>query len=88
MEKQIVFIATVTEHESGWGSRPDGHLIATSRNAMSEKADSLPSSGEYSYSVGNVYPCYATEKAVQELANSESGCIWGGRDYTEYGEKI
>lgn len=75
---QIGYYASVTEYESGWGQRPDGYLIATSRKSFEAKKVKIENIGDHlEFSrVGELKICELHNTGYLALINSEDSTIW------------
>jgi hypothetical protein len=71
------YFCKVTEHESGWGSRPDGYLIALSREAFEAKAREIDSQMGPEFSrtekprIG-----FVTDALNERLKSAPLNCLW------------
>lgn len=72
MNVSVLFVQTLIESERGWGQRPDGYIIANSRELCEEKVKDICSRGNsecYNRPGGECFPVEATEKLLSELEN-------------------
>ena len=77
MTKRIGYVAAVTEYESGWGQRPDGHIVCLDKNKGIEfatrengKVWSMDDGPEFSIA-GDFKLCVLTETGYDELIERE-----------------
>ncbi|AGB07113.1 hypothetical protein phiST2_0354 [Vibrio phage phi-ST2] len=88
--KIVCYGALVTEVEHGWGTRPDGYIIAKSEAEVLKKGAEMreiAAKAKYGYEyIGDVFTFEPTQKAIEELTNREF--IWTGRDFSEWGKRI
>ncbi len=79
------YFCEVTEYESGWGSRPDGYLIALSREAFEAKAKEIDSQTGHEFSrtekprIG-----FVTDAMNERLNVAPLKCLWISDKPTEW----
>ncbi len=76
MSQNVAYYSSVTEHESGWGCRPDGYVVALTREAFDQKAKSINSQTGHEFSLVDSAAklCLITDEFAEEL--KEKGCVW------------
>ena len=76
--KYPAFYQTMTESEAGWGTRPDGFLVALTTEAFYARAQKIKEAGsyaEYSRVDGAPIACYVTEDTQNKLLEN-NGSVW------------
>ena len=78
---RIGYFVVVTESERGWGTRPDGYVIALSRIALDSKMAAMrehdqKGSGEYISIFGEVCSCVINAEYVAKIEANEEKAIW------------
>lgn len=77
--ESTVFFSGVTESERGWGTRPEGHLIALTLEQFNKRAMEIKAAGNidlYSTVNGPALRCVVTPEMMQRLQASADGTIW------------
>jgi hypothetical protein len=80
----------VTESEAGWGTRPDGFLVALDIDAFNERAQKIKNAGsyaEFSYVDGEPQPCFVTEETHAKLV-AGNGSVWLHLRPNDYSWKV
>tara|TARA_B100002019_G_C20823679_1_gene381841 strand:+ start:193 stop:468 length:276 start_codon:yes stop_codon:yes gene_type:complete len=77
---QKAYYSSVTESERGWGVRPDGYLIALSKDDFSKGKEYITedNTSEYISLIDNHKPllCFITDKMANNIKNSKNNFIW------------
>lgn len=79
MGQNVAYFNSVTERESGWGSRPDGYLVAKTKEQFVTKAAKIKAAGsyqEFSSVDGEPRLCLITDEMAAKLEAAEEGAIW------------
>ncbi len=88
--KIICYAAHVTEFEPGWGTRPDGYIIAKSEADVRAKGlqmQEIAKTSKHGYEyIGEIFKFEPTQKAIDELTDRDY--IWTGRNFTEWGTEL
>lgn len=77
MSQNIAYYNRVREFESGMGSRPDGFLIAQTKELFLEKAREIKAAGtyaEFSTVEGEPTLCLVTDEMAEKLKST--GTVW------------
>lgn len=77
MTQNVAYYNSVTEYEAGWGNRPDGYLIAKTKEQFIAKAADIKAAGSYAeFSSVNGEPkmCLVTDDMAQQL--EANGTVW------------
>lgn len=73
---KVAYVQVCMEYEAGWGTKPDGFVIATSREVL-DKADGsmrVTNSNSYgTYLQGTITPIALNEEGVNFLESYEKG---------------
>uniref|UniRef100_A0AB39CEM4 Uncharacterized protein n=1 Tax=Pseudomonas phage HRDY3 TaxID=3236930 RepID=A0AB39CEM4_9VIRU len=80
----------VIESEAGWGTRPDGFLVALDIDAFNRRANEIVSAGtyaEYSRVDGEPVPCYVTAETHAKLVEG-NGSVWLHLKPNDYSWKV
>lgn len=82
--KNVAYYAHVIEYESGWGSRPDGHLVALDKESFNTKAKEINSQRGEEYSRVGSDPklCLITDEMKEKL--EKFGVIWTGNNKKDW----
>ncbi|CAL9968345.1 hypothetical protein VPHD479_0125 [Vibrio phage D479] len=92
--KVIAYAAAVTEVEFGWGARPDGYLIAPTRDALvraQERAREQAKTSKYGYDVvEDIFTITPTAKSIEAMKNSKhEDRVFGiNNNLKDYGERV
>tara|TARA_B100000700_G_C15063044_1_gene867367 strand:+ start:1248 stop:1523 length:276 start_codon:yes stop_codon:yes gene_type:complete len=74
------YYSSITESERGWGIRPDGYLIALSKEDFKNGAQYITegSNNEYISLIDNTKPllCFISDEMVKKIKNSKRNFIW------------
>jgi hypothetical protein len=79
MNMQKGYYSTVTEYESGWGCRPDGYIIALTKEAFRDKKERIENLGdhrEYSRVDDDPKLCILTEDGYNTIKDVHGGVTW------------
>jgi hypothetical protein len=77
MGQNIAYYNRVREFESGMGSRPDGYLVAQTKELFIEKAREIKARGsyqEFSAVEGEPILCLVTDEMAEKL--KPTGTVW------------
>jgi hypothetical protein len=72
----VVYRVEVIEHESGWGSKPDGVLYSADRIALDLEIERIQSIGDHSYyrRVGEIGMCIVTDELRDKIGAKRTYC--------------
>lgn len=77
---QKAYYSSVTESERGWGIRPDGYLIALSKDDFSEGENYIldGNTSEYISTIDSNKPllCFITDEMANKIKKSKNNFIW------------
>lgn len=83
MSQNVAYYSGVTEYESGWGNRPDGYVVAKTKELFNAKAAEIKASGsyaEFSSVNGPATLCLVTDDMAKTL--EANGAVWlNGKDW-------
>lgn len=77
MTQNVAYYNRVREFESGMGSRPDGYLVASTKELFLEKAKEIKAAGtyqEFSTVEGPPILCLVTDEMAEQL--KAKGTVW------------
>lgn len=72
----VVYRVELTEHESGWGSKPDGVLYSADKIALELEIKRLHSIGDYTYFVraGEIGMCIVSDELRDKIGAKKTYC--------------
>lgn len=73
-----LYCGQVTEYELGWGSRPDGWLVATTRSGYEAKQQEIHDQGDYElfYRASSPTLVHVTDEFFAKVAATEGQAMW------------
>jgi hypothetical protein len=77
MGQNIAYYNRVREFEAGWGNRPDGFLVAKTKEQFNDKAKEIKAAGsyaEFSTVEGEPILCLVTDDMAAQL--EAKGTVW------------
>lgn len=83
MGQNIAYYNSVREFTAGWGSRPDGYLVASTKELFLERAREIKAAGtyaEYSAVQGEPTLCLVTDEMAARL-KSKGTVYLDGKDW-------
>lgn len=74
----VVYAASVTEYESGWGQRSDGYLLAMNKPSFDEFAKYINSGGSHGCfsKVGEPRLIAVTSDMYEKIKISDDKAVW------------
>jgi hypothetical protein len=75
----VVYRVNFTEFESGWGQRPDGYIMAKTKEIAIKVIRDIESMGSYScYTRANTQPYLfeTTDEIYKDIQEDEDGYFW------------
>lgn len=74
--QNIAYYSSITEYESGWGNRPDGYLVALTKEAFEVKAKAINEHKGAEFSRVDSQPklCLVTDEMYAKL--QKSSWVW------------
>lgn len=79
-DKIIGYCSSVTEYEAGWGSRPDGYVIAFDKEKLQIRINEINSQRGSEYCrCDKITLCILSPLAADQILAADSGTVWTSR---------